>query len=287
MEKDKIFFGGEGLTSTSASYLANLAKEAYQNLETALNSISFVDAEVSIIGSSDSSQIEKGVSTVSDVKDILMDIAQLKSLIAWLREAVKARERLFQEADDMSFEDFDIEVPERPQQKSVMTEADYMATLNIKQRNRYYYLDTLCAAIGSYIHPGGVFASQRIALNEAVNKPYKVSGTGKDAIIYHYKPSLKAEEVEMTYMDLQQTYRSYQAELNSMKHECETVLQKDKAQKSAEYSKELSDYKNKMEELNAQLSVLKQEKTAEIQSLKIIIPDSLKPIYDKVRMLGK
>ena len=37
MEKDKIFFGEAGLTSTSANYTANLSKELYKALETKLH----------------------------------------------------------------------------------------------------------------------------------------------------------------------------------------------------------------------------------------------------------
>jgi hypothetical protein len=69
-------------------------------------------------------------------------------LIAWLRESIKAKERLIKEAENTSYEDYGLEVPERPERAEYITEDDVIGMWSIKQRNRYYYLDTLCATIG-------------------------------------------------------------------------------------------------------------------------------------------
>ena len=42
-----------------------------------------------------------------------------------------------------------------------------------------------------------------------------------------------------------------------------------------------------MEKLNTELKIKRDKAIADAQNLKIIIPDSLKPIYDKVKDLGK
>ena len=88
-------------------------------------------------------------------------------------------------------------------------------------------------------------------------------------------------------MTLQQEYRTYQAELNSMKHEIESAVQKDTREKNLEYVQKLDEYKNKMSVADALLTSKKKEELEEISKLKIIIPDSLKGIYDKVQNLGK
>ena len=63
MEKDKIFFGKVGLTSTSANYTANLSKELYKALETKLDKMVLYTTNVRLIGSSDDSLISEGWDT--------------------------------------------------------------------------------------------------------------------------------------------------------------------------------------------------------------------------------
>jgi hypothetical protein len=95
MEKDLIFFGNSGLTNTSANYIANLAKELYNSIEKELNNIVFYTTTVKLIGSKEESLIQGGVTSVDDIPNKLNDIAQLKSLIAWPRDAIKAKDRLY------------------------------------------------------------------------------------------------------------------------------------------------------------------------------------------------
>ena len=287
MEKDKIFFGESGLTTTSANYTANICKEMYRGLEQELQSIVFYTTTVKLLDSSEVNLIREGVATVSDVKQKLQDIAQLKSLIAWLREAIKAKERLIKEAENTSYEDYGLEVPERPERAEYITEDDVIGMWGIKQRNRYYYLDTLCATIGQYIHPDGTFAKEREQLQKILHEPHKVLGNGRDTLLYNYTSSVPTSEVEDTFMDLQQTYRSYQAELNSLKHQVQEAVQLDQATKNGQYSLELQNWQGQMAVIDAVLKEKRHQATVAAQNLKIIIPDSLKPIYEKVQKVGK
>ena len=287
MEKDKIFFGESGLTTTSANYTANICKELYRGLEQDLQAIVFYTTTVKLLDSSEVNLIREGVATVSDVKQKLQDIAQLKSLIAWLREAIKAKERLIKEAENTSYEDYGLEVPERPERAEYITEDDVIGMWGIKQRNRYYYLDTLCATIGQYIHPDGTFAKEREQLQKILHEPHKVSGSGRDTLLYNYTSSVPTSEIEDTFMDLQQTYRGYQAELNSLKHQVQEAVQLDQATKNGQYSLELQNWQGQMAVIDAVLKEKRHQATVAAQNLKIIIPDSLKPIYEKVQKVGK
>ena len=287
MEKDKIFFSEQGLTMTSANHISNLCKEAYRSLEEQLGSIIFFTTTVQLLGGGEERLLRSGLTTTSDIEKNMVHIAKLKSLIAWLREAIKAKERLINEINDSTFKDYGIEVPEAPQSVSPLTEDEYISTWNIKKRNRYYFLETLCATIGQYIHKGGAYAMAREALQEALNEPHTLKGEGRDAILYSCTPSLSAEEVEDTYMHLQNTYREYQAELNSFKHEIQTAIQKDTIVKNAEYSQLRSEYYEKVHNASAELVLKKKEAEAAVSALKIVIPDSLKDIYEKVSQLGK
>lgn len=287
MEKDKIFFGESGLTTTSANYTANMCKELYRGLEQELQAIVFYTTTVKLLDSSEVNLIREGVTTVSDVKQKLQDIAQLKSLIAWLREAIKAKERLIKEAENTSYEDYGLEVPERPERAEYITEDDVIGMWGIKQRNRYYYLDTLCATIGQYIHPDGTFAKEREQLQKILHEPHKVSGSGRDTLLYNYTASVAPGNVEDSFMDLQQTYRGYQAELNSLKHQVQEAVQLDQTTKNGQYSLELQNWQGQIAVIDAVLKEKRHQATVAAQNLKIIIPDSLKPIYEKVQKIGK
>lgn len=287
MKKDEIFFGASGLTSTSANYICNLSKETYMQIEKDLNNIKFYNKDMQLIGTSERQIISEGTKDVSDIINKLDKIAKLKSLIAWLREALKAKERLFKEAETMSYDDFGFEVPKQPERPIYLTEDDVISTWNIKQRNRYFYLETLCAQIGKYIHPDGVFSHERERMYDAIHNPREVMGGGRDTIVYTYTPSIDSSKVEDKFMEMQNLYRSYQAELNSMKHEIETALENDKKDKDSNFQHEYLVWSNKMVDINNQLKVSKNEKLSDLQKLKIIIPDSLKFIYDELSDLGK
>lgn len=297
MQKDLIFFGESGLTSSSANHVANLSKEAYLQIEKDLSNIRFVDKKMSLIGQSEEQLISEGVKTVSDIYGKLDRVAKLKSLICWLREAIKAKERLLEEVNHITFEDCGFEIPEQPEapnKKAYLQEDDVLGTWSIKQRNRYYYLETLCAQIGKFIHPDGWFTNARDNMFDAIHNPRTVSGNGRDTVVYHYVPSIDAQEVEDEFMSLQDKYRSYQAELNGMKHEIEIALENDKIAKDSEYKEkwqiyqgEYDKYSHQLVELSNRLTEVKNQKLAELQKLKIIIPDSLKPIYEEVSKLGK
>ena len=133
MKKDLIFFSpeGKGLTSTSANHIANMAKEMIRTLETELGSMVFYSTEVALIGNDAANTLTVGTddTTLRATADKLFRIARAKSLIAWLREAIKAKERLIEEVSAMTVNDFakleGIEIPEAPKMEPALTEDDY------------------------------------------------------------------------------------------------------------------------------------------------------------------
>lgn len=287
MEKDLIFFGESGLTSTSANFIANMAKEMYRAAEEDLNALVFYTTKVKLLGTNEESLIREGTKTVEDVANTMKYIAELKSLIAWLREAIKAKERLIQECQKGDYEYYALTVPESPEREDYLTEDDVIASFNVKQRNRYYYLEAFCATIGKYIHENGVYAEQRENLQKILHEPHTVSGNGRDTLIYTKTPSLPVTEVESVYMSLQQTYREYQAELNSIKHQIKDTVVKDTATKDIEYREKFNTYREVMEAVEAELAIKRKEAVEAASNLKIIIPDTHKAIFERVQKMGK
>lgn len=224
---------------------------------------------------------------LSSIEENLNKIAKAKSLIAWLREAIKARERLLKEVDHTDYTQVCNEIPEKPLIEIPMTEDKYLSTLNVKERNRYYFLETMCSTIGKYIHPDGRFAEKRKELNTALKHRHKVSGSGRDAIIYSYSSSISVMDVEEKFFALQAKHREYQAELNSIKYKMEKAITDDTIQKRAVYKEALRKYNAEMSEITAKLVKWKGEESQRISSLKIVIPNDLQDIYQEISALGK
>lgn len=293
MEKDKIFFGAEGLTTTSANHIANLAKEAYQSLESKLNSAVFYTTEIGILGSSASNTLKEGIEQefLDELEGNLMQVASYKSLIAWLREAIKAKERLISEAQKLTDVEvakiLNITLPDMPVRYPRLNEDEVVATWGIKQRNRYYYLDTVCSTIGKYIHPNMGFSNAKEDLIKILSERHKAQGNGRDTIIYSYTPTVRLKDVEHTFFALQEKYRGYQAELNSMKHQIEVAIQDDEREKTLKEEDETKQYKVECNAIFPQLSKYKNDTIKAMQSLKIVIPDSLKGIYSTISEMGK
>ena len=247
MQKDLVFFKKEGeegvaLTSTSANHIANLAKEYIQGVETQLNNICFFNAEVALVGSVGGASIIQtgGTSEVlNDLQSLLERVAQAKSLIAWLREGIKAKENLMKDLQTISLEGWckenGITMPEAPNYGHVLTEIEYYASLPIKERNRYYQLETEAAVLGKYIHPDGHLSDARKELKDKLQHPHKVDGKGRDALIYTYTPTVDVAEVDNVFFELQKKHREIQAQLNAMKYNCEQAINESTNKVNTEY----------------------------------------------------
>ena len=217
MQKDLVFFKKEGeegvaLTSTSANHIANLAKEYIQGVETQLNNVCFFNAEVSLVGSTGASIIQTGGTSevLNNLQSLLEGVAQAKSLIAWLREGIKAKENLMKDLQNIGLEGWcnenGLAYPEAPSCGHVLTEIEYYASLPIKERNRYYQLETEAAVLGKYIHPDGHLSDARKELKDKLQHPHKVDGKGRDALIYTYTPTVDVAGVDNVFFELQKKH---------------------------------------------------------------------------------
>lgn len=289
--ENKVFFGESGLTSTSANHVANLAKEFISSNENYLNSISFINCKVGLISSDKDQTYSLGVQNLNDIEVILAAIAKCKALIAWLREAIKAKNALISDINNFNISSYcqlkGLPNPERPQLPDYLTAEEYYDSLPIKERNEYYSLEAEAATLGQFIHPGGNLNQQRSLLSEKLMHPIKSEGEGRDTILYKYSPSISLEEVDSTFFKLQAKHREIQARLNGMKHLCEIAVQQDQLQKDNTYKAADNAYFTKMHELANEINIYKDEELTRIQNLKIVIPNSLESIYKKIQSLGK
>ena len=299
MQKDLVFFKKEGeegvaLTSTSANHIANLAKEYIQGVETQLNNICFFSTEVALVGSTGgASTIQKGESfeVLDSLQSLLEGVAQAKSLIAWLREGIKAKENLMKDLQTISLEGWckenGIAKPETPNYGHVLTEIEYYASLPIKERNRYYQLETEAAVLGKYIHPDGYLSDARKELKDKLQHPHKVDGKGRDALIYTYTPTVDVAQVDNVFFELQKKHREVQAQLNAMKYNCEQAINESTNKVNTEYMAASQKYQAELKDVIGAFRTWKDEKSQEYSKLKIVIPNSLLGIYNTINSLGK
>ena len=248
---------------------------------------------MALIGSDSEKPLTVGA-VAADLESVtgrLRAVAKAKSLIAWLREAIKARERLLDEVEAYTLEDFcrdrGIDLPKPPQMGKSLSEDDYYASLSVAERNRYYELETLAAVIGEAIHPGGSLANAREALEHRLQAPNEVKGNGRDALIYTYTPTVAPETVDDLYFSLQKLHRETQASLNSIKFECEKAVKASLLSAKTEYANATKAYSERLEVLRAELSKYRSEQARAIGDYKIVIPESLQSIYNEVSHLGK
>jgi hypothetical protein len=297
MENEKTkydaYFGEDGLTSTSANFTANLAKECYEGIIEELSSASFYNTDICLIGEANKNRTHTGWNS-EKLKTVIAkqeDVIKMKSLIAWLREAIKARTQLMNCVRRMEFSEFleknGYELPERPRLVAAITEDEILSNMSIKDRQRMLKLEAIAATYGQYIHKTGQYSRARADFNSKMNNPCVTSGVGRDTIITTFTRSVEKDDIDILFFEMQQRQREAQAELNGYKHMIETKIKQDEIEKSRIYAAQCEEYEEKRSALFAKFDTYIKEELARIEKLRIIIPNDLKETYKLVNALGK
>ena len=91
---DKKYFGPSGLTTTSASYLANLAQEQVKANESWLNNLTFTNETKTLVSSGKELVTrESNCKSLNTIKEVIESNAQFYTFIAYVKEAIKAKEK--------------------------------------------------------------------------------------------------------------------------------------------------------------------------------------------------
>ncbi|MEZ3563222.1 MAG: hypothetical protein K1V72_02695, partial [Duncaniella sp.] len=114
-----------------------------------------------------------------------------------------------------------------------------------------------------------------------------VEGNGRDTLIYTYAPTVDESVVEDVYFNIQKQYREAQSRLNSMKHECLKAIEESTVAATGKYSKDLAEWTSQRTLLEARRMEYIERRAKELNALRIIIPQSLTDIYEKVSDLHK
>lgn len=124
-----------------------------------------------------------------------------------------------------------------------------------------------------------MFAKARKEFFEHTKDPIKVVGRGQEAEINTYSSGFTAEEVDAVFFDLQKEYRSLQAEFNKLKAEVDEKVSKANQAIASDA----------FEAMKLWVDTRKVERgkyDAEVKALKIVIPQNLKEIYEKVNAVA-
>lgn len=289
METDTIpqneMLGNEGLTITNANHLANIAKEMYESAESRLESLKFYsrDFQLAINGNTYRVENESAKEELETLSESLMEVGELKSLIAYLREAIKAKEALDEEG---AFDKYvksiiekgraDLKCPEREEYISFASEFN---KLTAQQKADYYALEARCSTLGKFLHPEGAFAEAREEFYEHKKNPTQVCGKGQDAEISTFSSSFTTADVDGAFFTLQKEYRNQQAQLNKLKAEIE--------EKVNTVNKEIDEnFVTSTRLWIGTRSVEKNKWNEYVKALKIVVPQNLQSIFDKVNAVA-
>ena len=292
IETNSVFFGEKGLTSTSAQHIKDMAGHLVDNAKSKLNSINFVTEDVTLIGNNTQHRLHTGLNgeETQNINNLLLEVAQAQSLQAWLGEALKEKENVVAHIRSFTFGNYctanniAFEYPCRPVR---MSQQEWLNSLNIKERNEYLHLQTLCAIYGNFIHPKGSLDNARKAAYEAQKEPVTYVENGGNTIFHHYSLSQSIEEIEALFFELQNTHREYQARFNAMKHKYELEADAKFDAELKEWEKVTLEMREEEEKKKEEYLKYKENLMIEARNLKIVIPNDLKDIYAKVSSLGK
>lgn len=204
----------------------------------------------------------------------------LNAMSAWIHEAIKAKTEILEYVQPLSIDkwakDHNIELPNAPGKEFPITESDVIGTWDVAKRNKYYVYESYCSLVGKFIHPKGAFYEAKAQMNNAIQNPSKVEGSGRDAIIYSYEPSMSISDVNAEYDWLSTELRHKEAEFNKMKQEIVDAITEDK------FGDAYAKYVDTMESIRNKFDMWKTKTVKEVSALKIYLPQGPKQTYDEI-----
>ena len=244
---NNVFFKDGFLTSTEAQNICNVANEVIARLAESINSVQFYNTSITSIVSSDNEVCAgRGTTDITWIQDAIIKIGKYNSLIAWLKEAIKNKEEAIGEISSMSLQEWSefkyYPNPMSPSRKATVTREDVIRNLEATDLNKYFTLQSKAAAIGKFIHETGSISRAKIMLNKVVAEPSKVSGAGRDTVVYKYTPSVNVDDVDNMFLSLMSEHRSLNAQLNFIKAKAVEEANKQNIANEQEYQKARTAY---------------------------------------------
>lgn len=282
---NEVFFADKGITSTSANHICNLAKESIRGIQKSLERVSFINETVRPLNGGNEEVLSSGVTDFPTINDMISLVGKYNAMIAWFREAIKAKEKAIDEINDMSIDYWAkeiacIEMPTYKEQLS-LSEQDILDSFDVAKRCKYYDLEAQCAFLGKLIHPDGAIARAR---NNVFSSKEKEIGTiGDMAVVYSFIPSLNLNDLDEWYMELQKTHRALEAQLNGMKHEIKEKRYASMIEAQNANRVKFEEYSKRQGEIAMQFQEWSNKEAKRIGDLKIVVPNQFKELVDSLQ----
>ena len=297
---NEIYFGEEGMTSTSAQHVSAMANVMVQDIKQHIMGLRLYEKSIRVIGDAEVT-VETVNNTLPEIAESVKRICKANALIAWLREAVKECEQAQKYVADMSLDDWmkkqGIENPVSPEppQMPRINFQDYKTILDtglsVKEYNRFVELNSALAVYGEMIHEKGLLTRQKSELARIMQNPTEVKESGRDTIITTYKVSPHMTDLDKLYTELQSEYRKLQAEKNGIEAKFSNLAMDYQTRKNdewkaakAQYDRDLHKVSSELVDIQTQMKEWKKQRLEELAALKIIIPDALKPLYKELKV---
>lgn len=283
--ENEVFFADKGITSTSANHICNLAKESVRGIQKTLERVSFINETVRPLNGGNEEVLSSGATDLTAINDMISLVGKYNAMIAWFREAIKAKEKAIDEINNMSIDYWAkeiacIEMPAYKEQLS-LSEQDILDSFDVAKRCKYYDLEAQCAFLGKLIHPDGAIARAR---NSVFSSKEKVVDTvGDMAVVYSFIPSLNLNDLDGWYMELQKTHRTLEAQLNGMKHEIKEKRYTSMMEAQAANRVKFEEYSKRKGEIAMQFQEWCNKESKRIVDLKIVVPNQFKELVDSLQ----
>ena len=296
-----IYFGEEGMTSTSAQHVSAMANVMVQDVKQHLMGLRLYEKSIRVIGDVEC-KVEEVNNTLPEISEGVKQICKANALIAWLREAVKEREQAQQYIQDMTLDKWmelqGIEKPASPVPPMMpkINFQDYKTIidtgLSVKEYNRFVELNSALAVYGEMIHDKGLLTRQKNELARILQNPTEVKESGRDTIITTYKVDVNvAVDIDKIYTELQSDYRKLQAEKNGIEAKFSNLAMDYQTRKmeewkaaKAQYDRDLTRVNSELVGIQTQMQEWKKQRLEELAALKIIIPNDLKALYKSLQV---
>ena len=296
-----IYFGEDGMTSTSANHVSAMANVMVQDIKNRLMGLRLYEKSIRVIGDAEVT-VETVNNTLPDIAEGVKQICKANALIAWLREAVKERENAQTYIQNMTLDDWmkkqGIEKPTSPVPPTMprINFQDYATILDtgltVKEYNRFVELNSALAVYGEMIHEKGLLTRQKSELQRIRQNPTEVKESGRDTIITQYRVDVNIDtDLDKLYTQLQSEYRQLQAEKNGIEAKFSNLAMDYQTRKmdewkaaKAQFDRDCMAVNSQLVGYDAQMKEWKKQRLEDLAALKIIIPNDLKALYKELQV---
>lgn len=286
-----VFLTNEsGITSTSANYLANLAQEVIQEKKLELENTSFVDSRIVTPLCPEGLDYEKANYDLRNISEKIREIARYNTFCAWMREAIKAKEKALNDINNENYEEWlkrNDKVVEDKRELELKEESDFIDELSIGERYTMLMTEAVASSFGKLIHQDSPISNARKQMQYRKLHPTDVKGTGAELTLTRYTVAADSAEVENMFLSLQNEQREAEKQLNAIKSRIKSSKEEYNINAHNEYRQILKERVDRDKTLHIEFEKDKAERRVSLNKMKILVPDALKDIYEHLNKLGK